>query len=251
MNKNELKKLWKKEEERVFKGWDFSYLERSTINEELPWDYKEIVLEHLKETDVMLDMGTGGGEFLLTLQHPFKQTHVTEAYPPNVDLCKKKLGALGIDVNQVYEDDLLPFEDESMDIVINRHESYDIKEVYRILKLGGVFITQQVGGSNNVDFSNRLCPLSKRLVDDNNSLEVQTRDFINTGLKVISEDECFPTLKFLDTGGLVYFAKIIEWEFIDFSVDSCFEQLLEINKEIEEKGFVASQEHRFIIVARK
>ena len=38
-------------------------------------------------------MGTGGGEFLLTLDHPFYNTVVTESYPPNVlTICNYKEG---------------------------------------------------------------------------------------------------------------------------------------------------------------
>ena len=34
----------------------------------------------------LLDMDTGGGEFLLSLGHPFERTAATEGYPPNVEL---------------------------------------------------------------------------------------------------------------------------------------------------------------------
>lgn len=49
----------------------------------------------------------------------------------------------------------------------------------------------------------------------------------------------------------MWFAKIIEWEFVDFSVDRCFERLLEIEKEIAEKGSVKGNIHRFYFVAKK
>ncbi len=251
MNKNDLKRIWKCEEERVFAGWDFSYLDGRTIEEELPWNYETIVRRHLKPDDVLLDMGTGGGEFLLTLNHPYHKTYVTEAYPPNIELCYKKLGCLGIHVNGVLEGGILPFEDGSMDIIINRHESYDIDEVYRVLRHGGIFITQQVGGENNVVFSNQLCNAVARTNDFKNTMAYQANEFVEAGFTIIDSGEYFPALKFLDTGALVYFAKIIEWEFIDFSVDNCFEELLKIEKEIANKGYVRSKEHRYFIEARK
>ena len=251
MNENDLKTIWKNEEEKVFRGWDFSYFDGRIIEENLPWDYRAIVQKHLKEDDVLLDMGTGGGEFLLTLNHPYNNTHVTEGYPPNIELCHKKLGSLGIHVSEVLDDDVLPYEDESMDIIINRHESYDIYEVYRVLKKGGIFITQQVGGENNMVLSNRICNSKVRSIDLKNKMAYQISEFIAAGFTIIDSGEYFPELKFLDTGALVYFAKIIEWEFIDFSVDSCFEKLLKIEEEISDKGFVTSKEHRYFIEARK
>jgi SAM-dependent methyltransferase len=251
MKKNDLKISWKNEEERVFIGWDFTCLNDRIIEEELPWDYRTIVHNHLKPEDVLLDMGTGGGEFLLTLNHPYDRTYVTEAYSPNIELCHNKLGSLGIHVSEVLEDDVLPYEDESMDIIINRHESYDIYEVYRVLKKGGIFITQQVGGENNLVLSNRICNSKIRFNDLKNTLKHQILEFDAAGFAIINSGEHFPEIKFLDTGALVYFAKIIEWEFIDFSVDSCFEELLKVEKEISDNGFVSSKEHRYFIEAKK
>lgn len=95
----------------------------------IPWDYRSVVLSFLKDEDKLHDMGTGGREFLLTLEHPYVLTYVTEAYPPNVELCRKRLEPLGITVKQVYEDDMLPFENEFFAVVINRHEYFGESEM--------------------------------------------------------------------------------------------------------------------------
>ena len=163
MNYSKLKEVWKKEEQATFKGWDFSYLENRWDDEELPWNYEVILKKYLKPDYKLLDMGTGGGEFLLSLNHPYSNTSVTEKWIPNVKLCKQKLEPIGIQVKQVFNDSELPFEDNTFDIIINRHESFDIKEVERILKPEGIFITQQVGGKNNEI-------LSKALIDNFNPL---------------------------------------------------------------------------------
>jgi SAM-dependent methyltransferase len=196
------------------------------------------------------DMGTGGGEFLLTIEHPYPNTSVTESYLPNVDLCKKKLGGLGIDVRQVIDDSNLPFENESFDIIINRHESYDIREVFRVLKRNGIFITQQVGAMNNLEFSNSLLD-DNRIKNLDYSFEVQVENAKDTGFEVLEAEEYFPFLKFFDVGALVYFTRIIEWEFPGFSVERCFEKLLGLQSMVESNGFVESVEHRFLIVAQK
>jgi SAM-dependent methyltransferase len=195
-------------------------------------------------------MGTGGGEFLLTLKHPYSNTFVTESYLPNVELCKKKLGSLGINVRQVIDDSDLPFENESIDIIINRHESYDAREVFRVLKRNGIFITQQVGAMNNLEFSNSLLD-DNRIKNLDHTLEVQIRNAKDAGFEILEKEEYFPFLKFFDVGALVYFAKIIEWEFPGFSVERCFEKLLEMNSLTELNGFVESVEHRVLIVAQK
>ena len=70
MDYSKLKELWNKEEKNAFEGWDFSYLENRWEDEGLPWDYKDILKRYLNLDFKLLDMGTGGGEFLLSLNHP-------------------------------------------------------------------------------------------------------------------------------------------------------------------------------------
>lgn len=47
-----------------FSGWDFSWLDRRSWTEPLPWDYTARVAALARSARTMLDMGTGGGEAL-------------------------------------------------------------------------------------------------------------------------------------------------------------------------------------------
>ncbi|MEK4485983.1 class I SAM-dependent methyltransferase [Psychrobacillus sp. FSL H8-0484] len=249
MNGIELKNRWLDEERKSFKGWDFSHLNGRWGEEELPWDYKEVIMKYLKPEQKLLDMGTGGGEFLLALGHAYENTAVTEAWEPNVKLCQNTLEPLGICVKQVFEDDQLPFNDNAFDIIINRHESYDVREVKRILKKDGLFITQQVGGKNNEFLSKALIPDFKPLYPDL-LLRIETEVFITEGFSILLQKEYFPYLRFFDVGAIVFYAKIMEWEFPGFSVENCFERLFELQKKLSKQGYLESFEHRFIIVAQ-
>lgn len=249
MKDSQLKANWLKEEAAAFSGWDFSHLDGRWKSEPLHWNYKEIVLSHLNPEHKLLDMGTGGGEFLLSLNHPYSLTYATEGYVPNVVLCKQKLSPLGIDIRQIVSDDEIPFDDNSFDIIINRHESFDLGEVKRVLKDGGMFITQQVGGENNLSLS--LSLIDGFIPNYNGfSLESAQKDCTENGFEILYKNEQISSLKFFDVGAIVYFAKIIEWSFPNFSVNSCFKQLKKLQREIDKKGFVETQEHRFIIVSR-
>ncbi|NFE93534.1 class I SAM-dependent methyltransferase [Clostridium botulinum] len=250
MNYDELKELWEKEEDAAFKGWDFSYLKNRWDDEELPWNYKDILKKYLNSDYKLLDMGTGGGEFLLTINHPYSNTSVTEMWKPNFELCKQKLEPLGIEVKQAFNDSKLPFEDNTFDMIINRHESFNIKEVRRILKPNGIFVTQQVGGKNNEVLSNVLIKDFKPLYSEN-TLDNNLRNLEKNSFEILYSKEYFPYLRFKDIGAIVYFAKIIEWEFPNFSVENCFDKLCKLNEEINVKGYIESIEHRFIIVCRK
>ena len=249
MDRDKLKEIWVKEENMSFKGWDFSYIDNRWHEEKLPWSYKRILKGYLKSEYKLLDMGTGGGEFLLSLNHPYNKTSVTEMWEPNLKVCKEKLVPLGIGVYQIYQDKRLPFKENSFDMIINRHESYDVKEIKRILRHSGIFITQQVGGRNKEILSNRLIkdfsPQFNNISLDNSVDELE-RNFFD----IIYKNEYFPYLHFYDVGAIVYFAKIMEWEFPNFSVDSCFNELYDLQAELKQKSYTESFEHRFIIVCK-
>jgi SAM-dependent methyltransferase len=244
---------WKQEEEKAkIIGWDFSYIEDRFDSEEdnLPWDYKTVIEKYVGENDRLLDIDTGGGEFLLSLSHPYHFTSATEGYPPNVELCRNKLTALGIDFHEMSDYSHMPFADESFDVVINRHGSYDINEIFRVLKKGGLYITQQVGELNDRELVELVLPSVPVTFSDHN-LKSQVKLFENAGFQVIESGEAFRSIKFYDTAAFVWFAKIIEWEFVGFSVDKCFEKLLHVEEKILKNGFISGNIHRFYIAARK
>lgn len=244
---------WKQEEEKAkIIGWDFSYIEDRFDSEEdnLPWDYRTVIEKYVGGNDRLLDIDTGGGEFLLSLSHPYHFTSATEGYPPNVELCRNKLTALGIDFHEMSDYSHMPFADESFDVVINRHGSYDVNEIFRVLKKGGLFITQQVGELNDRELVELVLPSISVTFSDHN-LKFQVKLFENAGFQVIESGEAFRPIKFYDTAAFVWFAKIIEWEFVGFSVDKCFEKLLQAEDEILKNGFISGNIHRFYIAARK
>jgi 2-polyprenyl-3-methyl-5-hydroxy-6-metoxy-1,4-benzoquinol methylase len=155
LNDNDLYDYYLEEMNTKFEGWDFSHIRGRMQEFPLTWNYRAIIIPYLTSTTSLLDMGTGGGEFLSSIPFP-KNTHATEAYEPNVKIAKNRLEPLGIKVKHNFSDSKLPFDNEQFDIIINRHESYDESEVYRIIKRGGHFITQQVGCSNNMEINHVL-----------------------------------------------------------------------------------------------
>lgn len=253
MNKKYLYNCWKAEESIAYiHGWDFSHLNgRFTEETDLPWSYEKIVRSYLKPDYSLLDIDTGGGEFLLSLNHSYDKTSATEGYYPNVELCREKLIPLGISFKKSDDYSDLPFGDESFDIIINRHGNYDIKELYRLLKPNGVFITEQVGEDNDRDLIQLLVPdkLSKSFSGHN--LKAQQKRFEDFGFEILESDEAFRPIKFFDTGVLVWFARIIQWEFIGFSVDNCFNNLLKAEEIRRKTGCIEGTIHRFLLIAKK
>jgi len=251
MNKAYLKRIWKQEEAAHIHGWDFSHI-RGRYEEEndLPWDYETIVRQYLKSDMDMLDYDTGGGEFLLSLNHPYSKTSATEGYPPNVKLCGETLLPLGINFKACSVPSQIPFADEAFDLVINRHGAFDARELFRLLRPSGRFITEQVGEDNDRDLVELVLPGTAKPFPHLNLAE-QRRQFEDAGFEIVQAEEAYRPIKFYDVGAFVWFARVIEWEFPGFSVDRCFEQLLNMQKMIDRDGRIEGTIHRYLIAAKK
>lgn len=253
MDKQKLKEQWLEEESIAhIKGWDFSHIrDRYEEEDTLPWDYKSMIKQYLKPEHIILDLDTGGGEFLLSLDHPYKQCFATEGYPPNVELCKETLLPLGINFKEAQPELFLPFDDESVDIVLNRHGDYNVNEIKRVLKPGGVYISQQVGAENDRDLVSLLLDPVPPLPFPHQYLNTKQKLFEQAGFDILQSGECYRPIRFYDVGALVWFARIIEWEFIDFSVDTSIERLYTAQEIIDTKKVIEGTIHRFYIVAKK
>jgi len=245
-------KFWMEEESIAhIHGWDFSHIDgRYEEENDLPWDYRQVVEKYRKPQHRLLDLDTGGGEFLLSLGHPHSLTAATEAYAPNVELCKEVLLPLGVDFRAADAEGVLPFESGAFDLVVNRHGSFNPEEIHRVLKPGGLFVTQQVGAENDRELVELLLPGTPVPYPDQ-YLKPVSRRFEQAGFRIEQAQEAFRPIRFYDVGALVWFARIIEWEFPDFSVQKCLPELLHIHEKIQKDGFVEGSIHRFLLIARK
>lgn len=252
MNESKWIDAWKQEESVAhIHGWDFSHIAgRYTEETDLPWDYQRIVLNSLRPEMKLLDVDTGGGEFLLSLHHPYENTSAAEAYPPNVALCRETLLPLGIDFRAGDGKDPLPFDDAAFDIIINRHGDFNVKDVHRLLKDGGVFITEQVGAENDRELVELLLGKTE-LPFPEQYLDAARKRFRAAGFTILDAQECFRPIKFYDVGALVWFARIIEWEFPGFSVERCKARLLRAQEILAQNGVLEGRIHRFLLVCSK
>ena len=121
---------------------------------------------------------------------------------------------------------------------------------YALLKPGGVFLTQQVGGQNDNDLSRALIPGFVPQYP-RHTLANNRRLLEESGLVIREAKEHFSPIRFFDVGALVYFAKILPWEFPGFTVDGCLETLFRLEEQRRRDGFVQGTEHRFLLRAEK
>ena len=197
----------------------------------------------------LLDIDTGGGELLASLQPLPTHTYATESYSPNIPVARQRLEPLGINVYSIDDKSHMPFTDNHFDLIINRHGNYVPRELWRILKPGQQFITQQIGGETNKEFHTLLDAPPYTYADW--TLKHAVNELEQAGFQILEQREAFPLTRYYDVGAIVYYLKAISWQIPDFSVEKYLDKLFEMQQHIQEKGAIDTHLHQFFIVAQK
>lgn len=242
---------WKAEQGRPFEGWDFSYLDDKWEEERPPWSYMGQVRDLLPGVSSLLDLGTGGGEKLLSLRELWPpRVAVTEGYAPNLRLVRERLEPLGVQVvaSETPLYDRLPFEDGAFDAVIDRHSGFNVAEVERVLAPGGTFLTQQVDGTNMADLSAAFgCQQPWTWF----TLEWVLDQIAGTRLVVEQAEAWSGRTRFHSVGALVYYLKAVPWIVEGFAVETHLPALLKLQDRLERDGALAFTCKSMIVCARK
>ena len=237
-------------------GWDFSWLGQRFRTEAPPWDYDALVCAHAGRSPDLLDLGTGGGEWLASLPCRPPRVVATEGFAPNFPIAAARLRPLGIEVvaadapdNVAQEpgatEPRLPFADASCSLIVARHESYLPAEIARVLRFGGVFLTQQVGERNEDDVH---VLLGRRPPQPSGWNVVFARQQLEAaGLEVTRSDEAQVTTTFADIGAFVWWLRMISFS-LPFSLERDRDRLIELH---QVGTPLLVRERRFLVEARK
>jgi SAM-dependent methyltransferase len=236
-----------------FSGWNFSYLDGRMVEDgsALTWDYRTSVEAHLPGIQALLDMDTGGGEFLASLKPLPGEICATEKYMPNVAVARRRLEPLGASVYGISDDSQLPLENDRFDLALNRHGSYSPREVFRVLKPGALFITEQIDGAQDNAELNHLLGAPAGQNWPHWQLPYAVKALEEAGFEIITRDEASPARRFYDVGAIVYYLKAIPWQINDFAVEKYFPRLKEAHERIQREGLIEVHSHLFFIIARK
>lgn len=245
--------MWRAEETGQQSGWDFSRLAGRMSETAEPWNLPKIWRDALHLSRHVLDMGTGGGEFLRRFVGVLPaDTVATEGWPPNVPVAKAALEPYGITVVQhdPEVDVYLPFLDGRFDLVLNRHESFRADEVARVLSPGGVFLTQQVDGTEAGELR-ALMGHHPAFADV--TLQRCRQQLEQAGLEILDEGESRGWYSFVDVAALVAYLQLVPWDVPDdFSVDRYPGALWRLHQQGPARGLpVRLSRIRFWLRARK
>jgi SAM-dependent methyltransferase len=243
-----------------FSGWDFSWLDRRSWTEPLPWDYYDRVAALARSARTMLDMGTGGGEALSRLPVRAARTVAAEAWPPNVPVAGRRLLPLGIpviqdeaardnmDQNGVHDGGRLPLRDGSLDLICNRHESFLALEVSRVLAPGGSFVTQQVDYHDNDDLAQILGIETPEAPDS--WIGLAERQVTEAGLVIEEAARAGQRTRFDDIAAVVFYLKAVSWSIPGYSLEKYRDRLRGLYEDASAWPVVTTG-HRFLLVASK
>ncbi|WP_054027911.1 class I SAM-dependent methyltransferase [Bacillus sp. FJAT-28004] len=132
-------------------GWDFSKVK--SVSEGVKWNFYDEVIQSCKKTDILLDIGTGGGEALLSIADSALlligidlSTGMIETALKNLKQSNKpNIRFLQMDAEK------LDFPNNFFNVVSCRHSGFSAKEIAKVLVNDGVFLTQQVSENDKLN----------------------------------------------------------------------------------------------------
>ena len=238
---------------KEMKGWDFSYVAGRRHTDRHPWDYGRTVRSMLAGANDMLDMETGGGEILRGIWNQANtwpaRVQATEGYKPNVAVAKENLETIGVKVVECSTKGRLPFESGLFDLITNRHGDFQASEVFRLLKPGGVFITQQIQFADKVPVNRVLGGPGPEY--GRASYDEVASDIEGAGFKIEHRQEFHGRDIFYDVGALVFVLTAAPWELPGFSVARYRDRLYDLHLSIQSTGPLDLGIGFLLVAARK
>ena len=243
-------------------GWDLGRLGGRIRIDPPAWDFTRLVADHARRAADLLDLGTGGGEWLAALPHRPLRTVATEAWAPNLDVARARLEPLGVTVVLVEPapDNVeqradeargsLPFPDASFDLVTSRHESFVAAQVARVLRPGGAFLTQQTGGDYG-DFYDALGLERPPAPARNWDLRLAREQIERAGLRVTDLAEGTEATTFADAGALAWYLRTTPWVVEGFSTATHRPHLERLQARVDAEGPITLRQPSFGLQAVK
>jgi hypothetical protein len=243
-------------------GWDFSWLDGRTESTPTPWDYREraqaLVAQaraaqaqaQAAQSGRLLDIDTGGGEFLAALAPLPAGTVAIESWPPNVPVARDRLHPLGVTVASDLNDLEPPF-----DLVLNRHGRLDAPALAALTRPGAILLTQQVGSRNHLELNKALsAPTpepSTAAAADAWTLDTAVNQLTRAGFQILDAREALLPFRFLDIGAIVYQLAAIPWQIPNFNPTTYAAPLRRLDAHLTAAGGLTVHDHRFLIEARR
>jgi len=236
-------------------GWDFSWFEGRASEQRPSWGYAVTLAERIGRAASVLDVQTGGGEVfdwaLNRASRPPGVVAATESWAPNAVIARDRLASHSAAVVRAVDAGPLPFRPGTFDLVASRHPVVTVwSEVARVLRLGGVFFSQQVGpGSNRELYEFLMGP--QPAASSKRDPSAAVREAQQAGLQIVDlRRETLETV-FFDLAAVVHFLRKVPWTVPGFTAERYRDRLADLHRQIEQDGRFVSHAQRFLIEAKR
>jgi SAM-dependent methyltransferase len=230
-----------------FSGWSFPKDSWRRLGPAPPWEYASLVRKAAASARTVLDIGTGGGEFLAEVSASLPDRVIaTEERGVNVPVAKKRLAKFGIEVIEC-RCIQLPLKNSGFDLVLNRHEDLEPSEVARVLSPGGRVITQQVGRDNWKELRNHF----PRMTDFGDLRGKYATGLQGAGLRLINNLSYDYKVAYKNFGDFVFMLAVTPWTIPKFNLENDIDSLLSLEKECRTENGLELTESRFLLIADK
>jgi SAM-dependent methyltransferase len=151
MNKFDYKKFY--DEIGQLNGWNFSKVK--AIAEGVTWQFYDEVTQRCKKTDIVLDIGTGGGEALLSIAHTSLLLVGVDLSDGMIQTASHNLEISNKTNVRFFQMDAenLSFPEGFFNVVTCRHSPFNAIEIAKVLVKDGIFLTQQVSENDKLNLT--------------------------------------------------------------------------------------------------
>ncbi|MDQ0300647.1 ubiquinone/menaquinone biosynthesis C-methylase UbiE [Salibacterium salarium] len=232
-------------------GWDFSTLKY--ISEGVTWDFYKEVIKKCDHKDILLDLGTGGGESVLKISSSLLlligidlSSEMIETAQSNL----KKSNVSNVNFFQMSSENI-QFPSGFFDVISSRHAPFSSKEVFKVLKYEGHFFTQQVSEADKLNVKEAFGRGQAFNQSDGTLKEQYIRELRNAGFSEVKSYEYNAVDYYQRPEDLLFLLKHTP-TIPNFGQDKKDFEILNgfIEKNKTEKGIMTNSK-RFIIIAKK
>lgn len=234
------------------RGWDFSAIRDDC--DPVPWSYRQVVSRYLSPLQRVLDIGTGSGEHFLALAEHFGSGVGIDADPQMVALAEQNTpSAISCRVKFLAMDAAaLEFPAASFDVVLARHAPVYPAEVVRVLRPGGIFITQQIGARNhgNITALFGCGPDGRYSRDPEQTVTAWAETFAALRCVIRARGEYDVPYFYQDAASLLLWLRTLPVP-EDFAIERHWPQVDHILREFNTPRGIATNVHRELLIVQK
>lgn len=231
-------------------GWDFSWFAGRATEQRPSWGYARLMAERMAKANAALDIQTGGGEVLATVDAGPIELMATESWPPNLEIARRNLAHLHACVVHVDDSADLPFPNDHFDLVVSRHPTVVLwHEIARVLAAGGTYFSQQVGAGSVRELTDAM--MGPQPVSPSRSVDVAVAEAEAAGLEIVDVRPEALRMEFYDIAAVIVFLRKVIWIVPGFTVEQYRDQLSALDAQLRAHGPFVATSQRFLIEAVK